>query len=62
MSFVTTCAALPYGIMAFSLLYALPGIVVLAAIGANVSWMSLVMKMQHLLGRSGRCGVATMLR
>jgi hypothetical protein len=52
MSFVATRAAMPYGIMAFSLLYALPGIVVLAAIGANVYWMSLVKKMQHLLGRS----------
>jgi phosphatidylglycerophosphate synthase len=52
MSFVATRAAIPYGIMAFSLLYALPGIVVLAAIGANVYWMSLVMKMPHLLGRS----------
>ena len=38
--------------MAFALVYALPGIVVLAAIGANVYWMSLVMKMRHLLGRS----------
>ena len=36
----------------FALVYALPGIVVLAAIGANVYWMSLVMKMRHLLGRS----------
>jgi phosphatidylglycerophosphate synthase len=52
LSFVATRAAMPYGIMAFSLLYALPGIVVLAAIGANVYWISLVMKMQHLLGRS----------
>jgi phosphatidylglycerophosphate synthase len=52
MSFVATRAAMPYGIMAFSLLYALPGIVVLAAIGANVYWMSLVMNMPHLLGRS----------
>jgi 1L-myo-inositol 1-phosphate cytidylyltransferase / CDP-L-myo-inositol myo-inositolphosphotransferase len=52
MAFVATRAAMPYGIMAFSLLYALPGIVVLAAIGANVYWMSLAMKMHHLLGRS----------
>jgi phosphatidylglycerophosphate synthase len=52
LSFVATRAAMPYGIMTFALLYALPGIVVLAAIGANVYWMSLVMKMQHLLGRS----------
>jgi hypothetical protein len=43
---------MPYGIMAFSVVYALPGIVVLAAIGANVYWMSLVMKMRHLLGSS----------
>ena len=50
LSFVATRAAMPYGIMAFSLLYALPGIVVLAAIGANVYWISLVMKMRHLLG------------
>ena len=52
MSFVATRATMPYGIMAFALVYALPGIVVLAAIGANVYWMSLVMKMPHLLGRS----------
>jgi phosphatidylglycerophosphate synthase len=52
LAFVATRAAMPYGIMAFSLLYALPGIVVLAAIGANVYWMSLVMKMPHLLGRA----------
>jgi hypothetical protein len=38
--------------MAFSLLHVLPGIVVLAAIGANVYWMSVVMKLPHLLGRS----------
>ena len=54
MSFVATRAAMPYGIMAFSLLYALPGIVVLAAIGANVYWISLVMKMRHLLGSAPR--------
>ena len=52
MSFVATRAAMPYGIMFFSLVYALPGIVVLAAIGANVYWISLVMKMRHLLGSS----------
>ena len=50
MSFVATRAAMPYGIMSFSLVYALPAIVVLAAIGANVYWISLVMKMRHLLG------------
>ena len=52
MSFVATRAAMPYGIMVFSLVDALPGIIVLAAIGANVYWISLVMKMRHLLGSS----------
>jgi hypothetical protein len=50
MSFVATRAAMPYGIMAFSLVYALPRIVVLAAVGANVYWVSLVMKMRYMLG------------
>ncbi len=49
-SFVATRAAMPYGIMAFALLNALPGVVVLAAIGANIYWISLVVKLQHLLG------------
>ena len=51
-SFVATRAAMPYGIMAFSLINALPGIVVLAAIGANIYWVSLVLKLRHLLGTS----------
>ena len=50
LSFVATRIAMPYGIMALALVYALPGVVVLAAIGANVYWVSLVMKMRHLLG------------
>jgi phosphatidylglycerophosphate synthase len=58
LSFVATRATMPYGIMAFALVYALPGIVVLAAIGANVYWMSLVMKMPHLLGRSDAVAAA----
>ena len=49
-SFVATRSAMPYGIMAFSLLYLLPGIVILAAIGANVYWISLTLKLRHLLG------------
>ena len=36
LSFVATRAAMSYGIMALALVYALPGVVVLAAIGANV--------------------------
>jgi phosphatidylglycerophosphate synthase len=49
-SFVATRAAMPYGVMAFSLVYALPGIVVLAAVGSNIYWISLVLKMRDLLG------------
>jgi hypothetical protein len=49
-SFVATRSAMPYGIMAFSLVFALPGIVALAAIGANIYWVSLVLKLRHLLG------------
>ena len=48
-SFVATRAAMPYGILAFALVFALPGIVILAAVGANVYWISLVLKLQHLL-------------
>ena len=56
-SFVATRSAMPYGIMAFALLYALPGIVMLAAVGANVYWVSLVLKLRHLLG--GKAEAAT---
>ncbi len=49
LAFVATRAAMPYGIMCFSLFYALPGIVFLAAVGANVYWICLVTKMRHLL-------------
>jgi phosphatidylglycerophosphate synthase len=49
-SFVATRSAMPYGIMALALVDALPLVVVLAAIGANTYWISLVVKMRHLLG------------
>ena len=49
-SFVATRAAMPYGIFAFALAGLLPGIVVLAAIGANVYWVSIILKLRHLLG------------
>jgi uncharacterized protein (TIRG00374 family) len=48
-SFVATRSAMPYGIMALALVDALPLVVVLAAIGANTYWISLVVKMRHLL-------------
>jgi phosphatidylglycerophosphate synthase len=51
-SFVATRAAMPYGIMAFALLNLLPGILVLAAIGANVYWVCIIIKLRHLLGNA----------
>src|SRR4051794_9179087 len=48
-SFVATRAAMPYGIMVFALLRLLPGIVILAALGANIYWVSLVVKLRELL-------------
>ena len=49
LSFTATRSAMPYGIFAFSLVFALPAIVVLAALGANVYWISLVLKLKDLL-------------
>jgi phosphatidylglycerophosphate synthase len=49
-SFVATRSAMPYGIFALSLLNLLPLVVVLAAIGSNTYWISLVLKLRHLLG------------
>ncbi len=48
-SFVCTRAAMPYGIMALALVHALPLFVILAAIGSNVYWLSLVLKLRDLL-------------
>jgi phosphatidylglycerophosphate synthase len=50
LSFTATRSAMPYGIFAFSLVYGLPAIVVLAAIGANVYWISVVVRLRALLG------------
>jgi phosphatidylglycerophosphate synthase len=50
-SFVATRSAMPYGIMALALVNLLPLVVVLAAIGSNTYWISLVLKLRHLLGR-----------
>jgi len=48
-SFVPTRAAMPYGIMLMGLLNLLPAIIVLAAIGANVYWVIVVLKLRDLL-------------
>jgi phosphatidylglycerophosphate synthase len=50
LSFVATRSAMPYGIMALALVDALPVVVILAAVGANVYWISLMIKLRHLLG------------
>jgi hypothetical protein len=41
---------MPYGIMALALVDALPLVVVLAAVGSNIYWVSLMVKLRHLLG------------
>jgi phosphatidylglycerophosphate synthase len=51
LSFTATRSAMPYGIFIFALLNLLPWIVVLAAIGGNVYWISLVVKLRALMGQ-----------
>jgi phosphatidylglycerophosphate synthase len=48
-SFVATRAAMPYGIMLLALIHLLSGVIIIAAIGANVYWISLVLKLRDLL-------------
>lgn len=50
LSLVATRSAMPYGIMALSLVGGLPLVVLLAAIGSNTYWISVVLKLRHLLG------------
>ena len=58
-SFVATRSAMPYGIFALSLAGLLPLVVVLAAIGANTYWISLVLKLRHLLGTDEELAVSS---
>ncbi|MBA3640822.1 MAG: flippase-like domain-containing protein [Acidobacteriota bacterium] len=53
-SFVATRAAMPYGIMVFALLYILPGIIILAAIGANIYWVTLAVNLRDLMREQDR--------
>jgi phosphatidylglycerophosphate synthase len=48
-SFIATRAAMPYGIMVLALINATPAVIVIAAIGANIYWISLVLKLRDLL-------------
>ncbi|HET7696672.1 MAG TPA: lysylphosphatidylglycerol synthase domain-containing protein [Vicinamibacterales bacterium] len=57
-SFVATRSAMPYGIFAFSLAGLLPFVVVLAAIGSNTYWISMVLKLRHLLGEDSEAVAA----
>ena len=50
LSFTATRSAMPYGIVAFALANLLPAIVVLAAIGSNVYWICVVVKLRTLMG------------
>ena len=58
-SFVATRSAMPYGIFALSLLGLLPLVVVLAAIGSNTYWISMVLKLRHLLGEDEELAPST---
>jgi phosphatidylglycerophosphate synthase len=49
-SFVATRSAMPYGIMAVALVGLLPLVVLLAAVGTNTYWVSLLLKLRDLLG------------
>ena len=48
-SFVATRAAMPYGILLLALLNLLPVALIIIAVGANVYWVSLVLKLRDLL-------------
>ena len=58
-SFVATRSAMPYGIFALSLAGLLPVVVVLAAIGSNTYWISVVLKLRHLLGDDEELAVSS---
>jgi hypothetical protein len=48
-SVMATRAGMPYGIMVLAIMNVLPAALVLAAISANIYWISLVVKMRDLL-------------
>jgi phosphatidylglycerophosphate synthase len=51
LAFTATRSAMPYGIFAFALVNLLPGIVILAALGSNIYWVSVAVKLRSLLGQ-----------
>jgi phosphatidylglycerophosphate synthase len=59
LSTVATRATMPYGVLAFALAGALPALLVLAAIGANVYWVCLLIESGRLLARDSGLQAAT---
>jgi 1L-myo-inositol 1-phosphate cytidylyltransferase / CDP-L-myo-inositol myo-inositolphosphotransferase len=57
LSFCATRSAMPYGIMTLTILGLVPLLVVLAAIGANVYWISVLLKLKDLLGEQHASGL-----
>ena len=49
LAFLCTRAAMPYAIMILALLDATPAVIIFAAIGGNLYWLSLVLKLRDLL-------------
>jgi phosphatidylglycerophosphate synthase/uncharacterized membrane protein YbhN (UPF0104 family) len=49
LSTVATRATMPYGVLAFAIAGALPALLVLAAIGANIYWICLLLELSRLL-------------
>jgi hypothetical protein len=45
---------MPYGVLAFALAGALPALLVLAAVGANVYWVCLLIESNRLLAPDSR--------
>lgn len=54
LSNVATRAQMPYGILALALAGALPLVVILCAVGANLYWMALAWKLRALIGEERR--------
>jgi phosphatidylglycerophosphate synthase len=50
LSNVATRAQMPYGVMALAVTGALPAVIILGAVGANLYWMTLAWKLPGLLG------------
>lgn len=52
LAFTATRSAMPYGIFALALVNLLPAVVVLAALGSNIYWISVAVKLRSLLAEA----------